>query len=61
MTHSKQVVKSKRREEYDWEDVIKVMEETGLCQTDCSEGCMVEADGICPHGCPSIMLKFGMI
>jgi hypothetical protein len=27
----------------------------------CDEGCEVEPDGICPHGCPSILLAVGLI
>jgi len=27
----------------------------------CEEGCMVEPDGYCPHGHPSVLVKLGMI
>ena len=27
----------------------------------CSEGCVVEPDGTCPHGCPSVLLVIGLI
>ena len=27
----------------------------------CDEGCEVEPDGVCPHGCPSILRAAGMI
>jgi hypothetical protein len=27
----------------------------------CDEGCEVEPDGTCPHGCPSILRAAGMI
>jgi hypothetical protein len=27
----------------------------------CSEGCIVEPDGTCHHGCPSVLLVIGMI
>jgi hypothetical protein len=27
----------------------------------CVEGCEVEPDGTCPHGCPSILRAAGMI
>lgn len=27
----------------------------------CSEGCHVEPDGRCEHGCPSILLALGVI
>lgn len=26
-----------------------------------TDGCMVEPDGVCPHGCPSVLLQRGMI
>lgn len=27
----------------------------------CREGCEVEPDGECPHGCPSVLLAMGVI
>lgn len=27
----------------------------------CDEGCEVEPDGRCEHGCPSVLLAFGLI
>ena len=27
----------------------------------CSEGCVVEPDGTCSHGCPSVLLVIGLI
>jgi len=27
----------------------------------CTEGCQVEPDGYCKHGCPSILIELGMI
>jgi len=27
----------------------------------CSEGCVVEPDGRCPHGCPSVLIVLGVI
>lgn len=35
-----------------------MFEQGGCCATD---GCWVEADGICPHGHPSWLLKLGFI
>lgn len=26
-----------------------------------TDGCMVEPDGVCPHGCPSWLLELGYI
>ena len=27
----------------------------------CTEGCIVEPDGACSHGCPSILIALGVI
>ena len=27
----------------------------------CTEGCVVEPDGTCSHGCPSILIALGVI
>jgi len=35
---------------FDWMDVTPAM---------CSEGCMTEPDGHCPHGHPSFFLEMG--
>jgi hypothetical protein len=32
-----------------------------VCPAMCSEGCEVEPDGTCEHGCPSLLLALGMI
>ena len=31
----------------------------GICEA--TDGCMVEPDGICPHGCNSWLLELGLI
>lgn len=33
----------------------------GIVPTRCEEGCQVEPDGVCPHGCPSVLLEAGLI
>jgi hypothetical protein len=33
----------------------------GVAPACCTEGCEVEPDGRCEHGCPSILLAVGMI
>lgn len=33
----------------------------GVCPACCTEGCEVEPDGRCEHGCPSVMLAVGLI
>jgi hypothetical protein len=42
----------------------ELMEEYALSDTVpacCEDGCKVEPDGHCPHGCPSILLAMGII
>jgi hypothetical protein len=31
----------------------------GVCEA--TDGCMVEPDGVCPHGCESWLLVMGLI
>lgn len=33
----------------------------GSCPACCSEGCIVEPDGVCPHGFNSTLLEVGLI
>ena len=33
----------------------------GIVPALCKEGCEVEPDGRCEHGCPSVLLALGMI
>jgi len=40
------------------EELEEWMEEGGCEATD---GCWVEPDGICPHGCRAWLLEFGLI
>ena len=45
-------------------DLMELLEEAtfnGACPACCTEGCEVEPDGRCEHGCPSVMLAVGMI
>lgn len=47
-----------------FEDSYDLMVEFGMesvVPACCKEGCQVEPDGMCPHGCPSIMLVIGVI
>jgi hypothetical protein len=32
-----------------------------ICPALCDEGCEVEPDGHCPHGCPSMLLIAGLV
>lgn len=33
----------------------------GVCPACCDEGCEVEPDGKCEHGCPSVLIVAGLI
>lgn len=33
----------------------------GWCPTECAENCVVEPDGVCPHGFKSVALELGFI
>lgn len=33
----------------------------GECPACCSDGCLVEPDGVCPDGFPSVLIEMGMI
>jgi len=46
--------------EYSLETLMQ-MESEGLAPTECPEGCIVEPDGICPHGYESILIELGII
>lgn len=32
-----------------------------VCPALCDEGCEVEPDGTCEHGCPSVLLEAGVL
>lgn len=38
---------------------LEVWMDRGACPA--LDGCIVETDGTCPHGCPSRMVYFGLI
>lgn len=48
-------------------DCPKAMEALGEMVTDstcpacCDEGCVVEPDGECEHGCPSVLIALGLM
>jgi hypothetical protein len=42
-------------------ETLIAWEAEGGCEAACPHHCWVEADGICPHGNPSWMLKLGLI
>jgi hypothetical protein len=42
------------------EDIIDAAD-WGVCPTSCEEQCEVEPDGVCEHGHPSWLIRWGMI
>jgi hypothetical protein len=42
-------------------ELLAAYMDEGAIPACCSEGCMVEPDGICPHGFKSIFLEAGII
>ena len=42
-------------------ETLMEWEAEGGCEAACPHGCWVEADGTCPHGKPSWLLKMGLI
>ncbi len=45
----------------DWKEFLEEIIVSSVAPALCTEGCEVELDGTCPHGCPSIILAAGMI
>jgi hypothetical protein len=43
------------------EDMVSLVLTASVVPACCSDGCMVEPDGTCPHGFPSILLSMGMM
>lgn len=45
----------------DMMDALEEWNSDGIVPAMCKEGCEVEPDGICEHGCQSILLRMGVI
>ena len=45
----------------EWTEYLGGLVIDSVCPALCDEGCEVEPDGRCEHGCPSILLAMGMI
>ena len=41
-------------------DVEELMDDPASVPACCSEGCMVEPDGVCPHGFKSVLIEMGL-
>lgn len=54
---------SKKRVESEAEflDFLAECLDEGWCPTKCAENCVVEPDGVCPHGFGSVALKLEFI
>jgi hypothetical protein len=56
------VTKLRKLYEYDdLEEFIESFNGDSIAPACCSEGCEVEPDGVCQHGCPSVLLALGLI
>lgn len=44
-----------------WVEFVNHLVLDSVCPALCSEWCEVEPDGVCEHGCPSILLAMGMV
>ena len=53
--------KRRRRSEEKFNEFVGTCFDEGWFPTKCSEGCIVEPDGVCPHGFESIALELGLI
>lgn len=42
------------------EDILSLADDS-IVPACCSEGCQVEPDGVCQHGCNSILIEMGVI
>jgi hypothetical protein len=51
------------QEGIDWNDPEWLEEITfdSVAPACCTEGCEVEPDGYCEHGCPSVLLVLGLV
>lgn len=50
--------------EYGFNSVFEMIQEyafESVVPACCSDGCEVEPDGKCPHGCSSILLSYGIV
>ncbi len=43
------------------QELIEIFANDSVMPALCSDGCQVEPDGRCEHGCPSICLALGVI
>lgn len=51
----------RKKSEAEFNKFIEECLDEGWSPTKCSTGCVVEPDGICPHGFRSIALEYGFI
>jgi hypothetical protein len=42
-------------------EYLRTAQFQGTAPACCTEGCIVEPDGTCSHGCPSVLLVIGLI
>ncbi len=53
--------KVQKKSEEDFLAFIEICLDECWCPTKCPEGCLVEPDGVCPHGFKSVALEYRLI
>lgn len=67
MSEAKRLTVKQLAEENGFESVEEMLTdaefngENGTCVALCEDGCVVEPDGRCPHGHPSLLIAMGLI
>lgn len=63
MMSDKQMSKLEKREKSEAEffEFARVCIDEGWSPAVCPEGCIVEADGVCPHNFKSFLLEYGFV
>ena len=54
-------LEKRNRAEAEFLEFISECLERGWCPTKCEKNCVVEPDGICPHGFKSVALELGLL
>ena len=51
----------REQSESEFIEFLEMCLDEGWCPTKCSEDCIVESDGTCPHGFESIAVQYGFV
>lgn len=58
---SNEDLEKRNRAEAEFLEFISECLDEGWCSTKCEKNCIVEPDGVCPHGFVSIALELGFV